>query len=151
MKVEPTQFNNVGMVLKSPWKFQNHGQSGIPVSELFPNVGGVRRRPLHRPLHGVDFSEHTNANYFLHTGHGQQGRPSMGSWLTYGLGSECRDLPGFIVLGSGMIPPGGRDNRSAPASCRPTTGSASSSAARSPVDDLADAGEDGRRHSRTAS
>ena len=56
-----------------------------------------------------NFSEHTNANYFLHSGHGQQGRPSMGSWATYGLGSECRDLPGFVVLGSGMIPPGGID------------------------------------------
>jgi hypothetical protein len=56
-----------------------------------------------------NFSEHTNANYFLHSGHGQQGRPSMGSWITYGLGSTCRDLPGFIVLHSGMIPPGGLD------------------------------------------
>src|SRR5262249_36548641 len=57
----------------------------------------------------ANFSEHTNANYFIHNGHGQQGRPSMGAWVTYGLGSECRDLPGFIVPGSGMIPPGGVD------------------------------------------
>ena len=56
-----------------------------------------------------NFSEHTNANYFLHSGHGQQGRPSMGSWVTYGLGSECQNLPGFVVLDSGMIPPGGLD------------------------------------------
>src|SRR5205807_2529315 len=56
-----------------------------------------------------DFSEHTNANYFIHSGHGQQGRPSMGAWVTYGLGSECRNLPGFIVLDSGLIPPGGLD------------------------------------------
>jgi hypothetical protein len=56
-----------------------------------------------------NFSEHTNANYFLHAGHGQQGRPSMGSWVTYGLGSECRNLPGFVVLDSGLIPPGGLD------------------------------------------
>jgi hypothetical protein len=55
------------------------------------------------------FSEHTNANYFLHTGHGLQGRPSMGSWCTYGLGSECQDLPGFVVLNGGLIPPGGLD------------------------------------------
>jgi hypothetical protein len=55
------------------------------------------------------FSEHTNANYFLHSGHGQQGRPSMGAWVTYGLGSVCQNLPGFIVLNSGMIPPGGLD------------------------------------------
>src|SRR4029079_4588031 len=56
-----------------------------------------------------NFSEHTNANYFFHSGHGQQGRPSMGAWVTYGLGSACRDLPGFVVLNSGMIPPGGLD------------------------------------------
>jgi hypothetical protein len=57
-----------------------------------------------------DFSEHTNANFFLHTGSGLQGRPSMGAWATYGLGSECQDLPGFIVLDGGLIPPGGLDN-----------------------------------------
>ena len=56
-----------------------------------------------------NFSEHTNANYFIHTGHGQQGRPSMGAWATYGLGSECQNLPGFVVLDSGLIPPGGLD------------------------------------------
>jgi hypothetical protein len=57
----------------------------------------------------ADHSEHTNANYFIHTGFGMQGRPSMGAWASYGLGSECRDLPGFIVLNSGLIPPGGLD------------------------------------------
>jgi hypothetical protein len=56
-----------------------------------------------------NFSEHTNANYFFHTGTGQQGRPSAGAWATYGLGSQCQELPGFIVLGNGMIPPGGID------------------------------------------
>jgi hypothetical protein len=57
----------------------------------------------------ANFSEHTTANYFLHSGSGQQGRPSMGAWATYGLGSECQDLPGFVVLNSGMIPSGGWD------------------------------------------
>src|SRR5678815_6140124 len=56
------------------------------------------------------FSEHTSANYFLHTGTGIQGRPSMGAWFGYGLGSECRDLPGFVVINGGLIPPGGLDN-----------------------------------------
>ena len=56
-----------------------------------------------------NFSEHTNANYFMHTGSGLQGRPSMGAWVTYGLGSECQDLPGFVVLNGGLIPPGGLD------------------------------------------
>jgi hypothetical protein len=57
-----------------------------------------------------NFSEHTTANYFLHTGSGLQGRPSMGAWVGYGLGSECRNLPGFVVLNGGLIPPGGLDN-----------------------------------------
>jgi hypothetical protein len=57
-----------------------------------------------------NFSEHTNANYFLHTGSGMQGRPSMGAWFGYGLGSECQELPGFVVLNGGLIPPGGLDN-----------------------------------------
>lgn len=109
MKVQPTQFDNVGNVLKCPWKFRQHGESGIPVSELFPNVAQcVDDLAVVRSMVS-NFSEHTNANYFFHTGHGQQGRPSMGAWTTYGLGSECQELPGFIVLGSGMIPPGGAD------------------------------------------
>src|SRR5262245_37387845 len=109
MKVEPTQFNNVGAVLKSPWKFKKYGKSGTPVSDLFPQVATcVDELAVVRSMVS-NFSEHTNANYFLHSGHGQQGRPSMGAWFTYGLGSLCRDLPGFVVLSSGMIPPGGLD------------------------------------------
>jgi hypothetical protein len=108
-KVEPTQFNNVGNTLASPWKFKKYGQSGLPVSDLFPNVATcVDDLAVIRSMVS-NFSEHTNANYFFHSGSGLQGRPSMGAWVTYGLGSECRDLPGFIVLGSGMIPPGGID------------------------------------------
>jgi hypothetical protein len=109
MKVEPTQFNNVGTVLQSPWKFRPYGQSGIPISDLFPNVADCADDLCVVRSLVSNFSEHTNANYFLHSGHGQQGRPSMGAWVTYGLGSECRNLPGFVVLGSGMIPPGGLD------------------------------------------
>ncbi|MBX7073536.1 MAG: DUF1501 domain-containing protein [Pirellulales bacterium] len=109
MKVQPTQFDNVGTVLKSPWQFHQYGQSGIPVSDLFPHVAQhVDDLAVVRSM-VANFSEHTNANYFIHTGHGQQGRPSMGAWATYGLGSECQNLPGFVVLGSGLIPPGGLD------------------------------------------
>jgi hypothetical protein len=107
--VQPTQFDNVGMVLDSPWPFRQYGQSGIPVSDLFPHVAHcVDDMAIIRSMTS-NFSEHTNANYFMHTGLGVQGRPSMGSWVTYGLGSECRNLPGFVVLNSGMIPPGGLD------------------------------------------
>src|SRR3972149_9700289 len=109
LKVQPTQFDNVGTVLKSPWKFRQHGESGIPVSDLFPHVAKcVDDLCVIRSMTS-QFSEHTNANYFLHTGHGVQGRPSMGAWATYGLGAECRDLPGFVVLNGGLIPPGGLD------------------------------------------
>ncbi len=109
-QVEPTQFNNVGRVMMSPWRFHRHGQCGRWVSELFPNV--ARHADDLAVIHSLTsrFPEHTSANYFLHTGTGLQGRPSMGAWLTYGLGSENRNLPGFIVLNGGLIPPGGLDN-----------------------------------------
>ncbi len=109
MKVPATQFDNVGNVLKSHWEFKRYGKSGIPVSDLFPHVGScIDDIAVVRSM-VADFSEHTNANYFIHSGIGIQGRPSMGAWATYGLGSESRDLPGFIVLNSGLIPPGGLD------------------------------------------
>ncbi len=109
-KVAPTQFNDVGKVLKCPWKFNQYGQSGIPVSDLLPNVAQhVDDLCIIRSMTS-NFSEHTNANYFFHTGHGQQGRPCMGAWFTYGLGSLSQNLPGFVVLNSGLIPPGGIDN-----------------------------------------
>ncbi|MDB4680220.1 DUF1501 domain-containing protein [Planctomycetaceae bacterium] len=109
MKVQPTQFDNIGNTLGSPWKFNNYGESGLPVSDLFPNVAQMADELCVIRSMTSEFPEHTNANYFLHTGHGLQGRPSMGSWVTYGLGSECQDLPGFIALNGGLIPPGGLD------------------------------------------
>jgi len=109
MKIEPTQFNNIGNTLASPWKFKPYGDSGTPVSDLFPNVAQhVDDMAVIRSMTSK-FSEHTNANYFLHTGSGLQGRPSMGAWCAYGLGSECQNLPAFIVLNGGLIPPGGLD------------------------------------------
>ena len=104
------QFNNMGKTLQSLWPFQQHGESGIPVSDLFPHIAKhVDKMAMVRSMTSK-FSEHTFANYFLHTGHGIQGRPSTGSWVTYALGSECRNLPGFIVLNGGLTPPGGLDN-----------------------------------------
>ncbi len=110
MKMEPTQFNNNGDTLGSPWKFARHGGSGIPVSELFPQIATcVDDLAVIRSMTS-EFSEHTSANYFLHTGVGIQGRPSAGAWTVYGLGSECENLPGFVVLNGGLIPVGGLDN-----------------------------------------
>ena len=109
VKTHPTQFNNVGNVLASPWKFRRYGQSGIPVSDLFPHLARhVDELAIVRSMVSA-FSEHTSANYFLHTGSGLQGRPSQGAWVTYGLGSESQNLPGFVVLNGGLIPPGGMD------------------------------------------
>ena len=109
-KVEPTQFNNVGKVMATPWKFQQRGQSGLWISSLFPHVAECIDELCVIRSMVSKFPEHTSANYFLHTGSGIQGRPSMGAWAGYGLGSENRDLPGFIVLNGGLIPPGGLDN-----------------------------------------
>ena len=110
MQIEPTQFDDNGSTLGSPWKFRQYGESGIPISDLFPHV--ARHADDLAVIRSMtsEFSEHTNANYFLHTGLGVQGRPSMGAWVGYGLGSECRDLPAFVVLDGGLIPPGGLDN-----------------------------------------
>ncbi len=109
-KVEPTQFNNVGRVMASPWKFRRRGQSGLWASDLLPHVAGCIDDLCFIRSVVSKFPEHTSANYFLHTGSGFQGRPSMGAWVSYGLGSDNRDLPGFIVLNGGLIPPGGLDN-----------------------------------------
>lgn len=110
LKMEPTQFNNNGTTFGSPWKFERYGQCGTPVSDLFPHVARhVDDLAVVRSMVS-NFSEHTSANYFLHTGSGLQGRPSMGAWFGYGLGSDSRELPGFVVLNGGLVPPGGLDN-----------------------------------------
>jgi hypothetical protein len=108
-KVEATQFNNNGKVLACPWKFNQYGQSGLPVSDLFPHIAESADELAVIRSMVSEFPEHTFANYFLHTGSGLQGRPSMGAWVNYGLGSESKDLPGFVVINGGLIPPGGLD------------------------------------------
>ena len=110
MKTEPTQFNDNGKTLASPWKFRPGGSCGTPVSDLLPHIRDrMDDIAVIRSMTSA-FSEHAAANYFLHTGAGQQGKPSMGSWVSYGLGSECHDMPGFVVLNSGKMPIGGPDS-----------------------------------------
>lgn len=104
-----TVFNITDKVFGSPFEFSRHGQSGQWVSDLFPHLARCADDICFVHSMVADHSEHTAGNYFLHTGSGFQGRPSMGAWVTYGLGSECDDLPGFVVLDSGLIPPGGMD------------------------------------------
>ena len=109
LKVEPTQFDNVGKVLACPWKFRQRPERPW-VSALFPHVADcVDDLAVVRSVVSK-FSEHTSANFFLHTGSGVTGRPSMGAWFGYGLGSESKNLPAFIVLNGGLIPVGGLDN-----------------------------------------
>ena len=107
LKMEATQFNNRGKTLGSLWQFKNYGQAGTPISDLFPHVSKHADKLCVIRSMTSNFSEHTNGNYFLHTGFGQVGRPSMGSWINYGLGTANQNLPGFIVLNGGLIPPGG--------------------------------------------
>ena len=104
-----TVFNITDKVFGSPFEFSQHGDSGLWVSDLFPNVAECADELCVVNSMVADHSEHTAANYFVHTGSGFQGNPSAGAWVTYGLGSECDNLPGFIVLDSGLIPPGGMD------------------------------------------
>ncbi len=108
-KLAPTQFNSIGKVTQSPFEFKQHGQSGLWMSSLFPHLSEVADDLCVIKSMTSQFEEHTFANYFLHTGSGLQGRPSMGSWFNYGLGSVCSNLPGYVVLNGGLIPPGGLD------------------------------------------
>ncbi len=91
-------FAQTGNLLKSPWEFKKYGQSGIEVSDLFPEVGKcVDDLCILRSLH-ADNTAHGGALLQLHTGSDTFVRPSMGSWLTYGLGTENQNLPGFITI-----------------------------------------------------
>ncbi|MBX7206678.1 MAG: DUF1501 domain-containing protein [Verrucomicrobiaceae bacterium] len=92
------KFAETGLLLRSPWKFKQYGQSGLPVSELFPHVAQcVDELCILRSLHGSN-PAHGGALLKIHTGSDTQVRPSMGSWVTYGLGTENSDLPGFITI-----------------------------------------------------
>jgi hypothetical protein len=87
-----------GNLLRSPFRFRRHGGSGTAVSELFPHLAGcVDDLCVINSMHGSN-SRHGGALLELHTGSDTFVRPSMGSWVTYGLGTEDRDLPGFITI-----------------------------------------------------
>ncbi len=92
------QFAATGNLLKSPWEFKKYGQSGIEVSDLFPSVGGcIDDICVIRSMYGSN-PAHGGALLAMHTGSDTQVRPSMGSWITYGLGSENQSLPGFVTI-----------------------------------------------------
>jgi hypothetical protein len=87
-----------GNLLQSPFKFKQYGQSGAWASELFPHVGSCADDICFiKSIHGSN-SRHGGALLELHTGSDTFVRPSMGSWVTYGLGTENRDLPGYVTI-----------------------------------------------------
>ena len=96
--------------LRSPWQFKTYGDIGLPVSELFPSITKVVDELTVIRSMKSEFPLHARANVFLHTGRNFGGYPSLGSWVTYGLGSENKNLPGFLLLNHGDNPPGGMEN-----------------------------------------
>lgn len=111
------QFAQTGNLLRSPWPFRQFGQCGAWVSDLFPHVGRcVDDITFVKSLHGSN-EAHGGALLKIHTGSDTFVRPSMGSWISYGLGSENEDLPSFITInpslghggvrnfGSAFLPP----------------------------------------------
>ena len=90
--------SQTGNLLKSPWEFHHCGRSGIEVSELFPHVGAcIDDLCVINSMYASN-SRHGGALLELHTGSDTFVRPSMGSWITYGLGTENQSLPGFITV-----------------------------------------------------
>ena len=99
-----------GVAMASPFKFEKKGKSGIEVSEVFPKLGEmVDDLAIIRSMY-TDIPAHEVATVFMNTGSLRMARPSVGSWVLYGLGSENQNMPGFISLRPGGTPPGGSSN-----------------------------------------
>ena len=93
-----------GAAMRSPFKFKKHGQSGIEVSELFENTAmHIDDMCIIRSMH-ADVPNHEPSLMLMNCGDGRLPRPSFGSWVTYGLGSENKNLPGFVVMCPGGYP-----------------------------------------------
>jgi len=87
-----------GALMRSPFTFKKYGQSGMDVSELFPHVGSCVDDICFVRSVTTDIPNHEPSMLMMNTGHTQVGRPSLGAWLTYGLGTENRNLPAYVVL-----------------------------------------------------
>jgi hypothetical protein len=97
-QLQPTQRNRAADIFGSPFKFTKHGESGLPISELFPNVANhADDLCVIRSMQG-EVANHTPGLLLTNCGHSTLPRPSIGSWLLYGLGNESDELPGFVVL-----------------------------------------------------
>ena len=87
-----------GKLMRSPWAFRNYGKCGMPVSDLFPNIGGCADEiALVRSMKS-ESNNHVPAVYHILSGSAFGGRPGLGSWVTYGLGTENQNLPAFVVM-----------------------------------------------------
>jgi hypothetical protein len=113
-QIEIATFNgNPGPLMKSPFKFQQYGESGTWVCEKYPSVAKhVDEFAIVKSLF-TESSDHVPALYQMNTGIARAGLPTAGAWVTYGLGSENRNLPGFVVLGNNQGIKGGPLNWSA--------------------------------------
>lgn len=89
---------NPGGLMPSPWKFARYGQCGMDVSELFPNVAQLVDEIAFIRSMVASSNDHGPALFQMNTGHVLPGHPSMGSWITYGLGTENQNLPAFVVF-----------------------------------------------------
>ena len=99
-----------GVALPSPFNFEKHGESGIPVSDLFPNLSQcVDEMTVIRSMY-AELPSHEMSLMLMNTGDQRLVRPSLGSWLTWGMGSLNENLPSFIALCPGGLPVGGAGN-----------------------------------------
>ena len=113
---QPLPYDNLlterrtGVAMASPFEFQQHGESGIPVSDLFPHLSRcVDHLAVIRSMH-AELPSHELSLMLMNSGDQRLVRPSLGSWLNWGMGSENRNLPGFVVLCPGGHPVGGTNN-----------------------------------------
>jgi hypothetical protein len=100
-------FGQMGLLRKSDWEFRQRGQSGLAISELFPAIATQADRLTVIRSMVTESANHTPALFFENSGFEFNGFPSMGSWLSYGLGSVAEDLPAYVVLPDGRGGPNG--------------------------------------------
>lgn len=101
VKVERTQFNNNGKIFGSPFKFSHHGESGMEISDIFPELSSCADHLAVVRSMTTAVNEHAQGNFAMHSGFPFLGHPSAGAWISYGLGTANENLPSYVVLQSG--------------------------------------------------
>ncbi|MEX2579894.1 MAG: DUF1501 domain-containing protein [Verrucomicrobiales bacterium] len=96
--LQRTQRDRAGKVWASPFKFSQHGESGLPISELFPHLAKHADKLCVIRSMQSEIANHSPGLLMMNCGHSVLARPSIGSWVLYGLGTESEDLPGYVVL-----------------------------------------------------